>query len=395
MSDATEISSNALANTNEEHTITPISTTKSAPSSNGDTAAEDAPRILGNEIIVNPSNSKSLEKLDELSSVERAIAKMHHVDGGHFDFEDSMVQHAVSKTINKVDNNIASNTDVNVISKEKHPINEGRLEHTDIEAKLDAITSGETALEHEDLIAVLKGLDGNTDEALNNSGTGAMLEGVTIEGEGEYQIMEVIDEDSNATEDNTKLVDGTVSTTDTIIQSLNKKLTPQEERALALEQMEGLKTAQRRRKQDIKPIKQIDSSLDLVTALEADWSEHEEEIAENKKLDGRKKQFANKTKTIATTDAEDKKSSPLITSVVVIPSSTTSVSATAIPTSTSTLHSSSNISVNSNNNVNVDDKIASKSSHIEGVIETKTEEDNQVVSSQSGLAFTFKFAGLK
>ncbi|XP_037818064.1 mucin-5AC [Lucilia sericata] len=409
--------SNALVVISNEYTSTPIGLTKSASSAIND-IQDDAPRIICNELIVNPHKSKSMEKLDELSSLEREIAKMHHVDEAQMDLDEVLLSSSTSAAQGENQTNklqmaatLTSATDASDLSNGKNANNVVRCGENNLEDKLEAMTSGETALEHEDLIAVLKGLDGNGDDTHNNSGTveeeaDSILEkGVTIEGEGEYQIMEVIDDDSNANEDATKTDIGDTTSTSTT-QNINKKtfgstaLTVQEERALALEQIECLKTVQRRRKQDIKPIKQIDPALELVSALEAEWSENDDELSvETTKKDTKTKLPTLKTKVSAASNtsktiADNKANTPLITSVVVIPSTTATVSSTT-PSSTATAAAASttlttpNVSSGTNNNATTTENIKpTKSSPVEGIINTKTEEDTQIVGTQTGFRRT-------
>ncbi|XP_065360125.1 serine-rich adhesin for platelets [Calliphora vicina] len=407
-----EFSSNALVVINNEFTSTPIGLTKSASSTTND--VDITPRILCNELIVDPHKSKSLEKLDELSSLEREIAKMHHVDDPNLDLDDALLS-STSATHGENQIQIATNlkscTGESDLSNGKNASIVVGCQETNLEDKLDAITSGETALEHEDLIAVLKGLDGNADDTHNISGSGDSIieEGVTIEGEGEYQIMEVIDEDSNTTEDTTKPdiavaanTSSSSSTTTPTTQTLNKTktfgstaLTAQEERALALEQMECLKTAHRRRKQDIKPIKQIDPALDLVSTLEADWSENDDElVSETSTTESKPKLSTTNTKvvasaTISKATGENKTNSALITSVVVLPS------VTAIATSTTTSAASTtppmsdvNVSPANKNSSTAEDINTTKSLPVEGAVNTKSEEETQVVPSQTGFRRT-------
>ena len=374
---AGDTSNNALVVISSEQTNTPIGLSKSAVSAVG-----DKPRIICNELIVNPHKSKSMEKLDELSSLELEIAKMHHADDTNMETLLSSPSSHVEPSSASV--KISSGIEESDLSNGQHTSNILRCTESNLEVKLDVITSGETALEHEDLIAVLKGLDGTGDETLNNEASEVSIleEGVTIEGEGEYQIMEVVDEDSNTATDEVPKHDDNVAT-----QTLNKtktfgstSLTAQEERALALEQMEGLKNKQRRRKQEINPIKQVDPALDLISSLEADWSENDEDAVIEKMKCEPKTTLQYKTiKSTASSSLSNidiKSKSPLITSVVVIPSSVTS-----------TTTASAKTNVLANNDIVSSTEEKQMSSPHDGIIETKTEEDTQVVQSQSGMYF--------
>lgn len=385
---AGDTSINALVVLSTEQSNTPIGLPKSTS-----IAVGDKPRIICNELIVNPNKSKSMEKLDELSSLELEIAKMHHVDDANIEtLLSSSTSHIKSDSGNV---KLISDTLESDLSNGEHKNNILRCQESNLEVKLDVITSGETALEHEDLIAVLKGLDCTGDELHNNetSEVSILEQGVTIEGEGEYQIMEVIDEDSNSIVEDVKKHDDTVAT-----QTLNKtktfgstSLTAQEERALALEQMEGLKNAgkhQRRRKQEINPIKQVDPALDLISSLQADWSENDEDaVIEKMKCEPKTTLHYKSKKTLESASSQSsddtKTKSPLVTSVVVIPSTGQSTSST---TTTNSPIAITNVPANSDIVSSTEEKTSSPH---DGIIVTKTEEDTQVVQSQSGMYLVF------
>uniref|UniRef100_A0A1A9WC99 Uncharacterized protein n=1 Tax=Glossina brevipalpis TaxID=37001 RepID=A0A1A9WC99_9MUSC len=301
-----------------------------------------------NELKKSPDHSVSCEELDELSSLEREIAKMHHAE----EFEVvSCIPTAKKESKGEIKEETPNGNDV--VSQEKQietikddtkiedALEKPKSEH--VENSINVLTSNVTTLEHDDLIAVLKGLDSAADgpdsKLIDNIKTeqigseGDAMGGVTIEGEGEYQIIEVIDDDSNAIEED--LVVGQPETSPAPRPpNITKKLpqtavlTSETERALALEQIALLKADRsRRRKQDIKPIQQQpEINVDLVSALGAEWSD--EELNDSHAA----MSTANQQKML-----EEKKSMPQITSVVVIspPIQSSTLPASTTVTSTS------------------------------------------------------------
>lgn len=395
MSDSTgDKTNNALVVINNEHTSTTIGIT----TTNDLKDPDNAPRILCNELLVKPQNAASLEKLDELCSLEREIAKMHHVED-ETNIEDNVLMSPTTTTKVEINNDPVQSTTAgnnncsNGANAKNSDDSSLKAFELKLEDKLDAITSGETSLEHEDLIAVLKGLDGTAtkdegeEDAHNNSGDPVLEEGVTIEGEGEYQIMEVIDDDSNAAEE------VKVDTGDKLLNKMktfgSTTLTQQQERALALEQIEVLKTAKiRRRKQDIKPIKQIDTTLDLVSALEAEWSENDDDTANatDKPSTSEVKNKSSLTasslpiKTSSTSVGDNKNKSAIITSVVVLPTHVPTTAASSSTNSTSPANTNAIKGISAS-----EDKISTKPSSsppVDGIIETKQSE--QTITTQTG-----------
>ncbi|XP_067646967.1 uncharacterized protein HIPP1 [Eurosta solidaginis] len=264
-------------------------------------------KIISNELLVGVHSGA--EKIDELTSLEREIAKMHHVgpssnldylEGGNYDTGDSGLNNQ---------NLVAGDRDAD--SKSDYP-NMNELEITDSAENVEFMKgdredetnvikeeNGSTALEHEDLIAVLKGIDDHSIPNIKGEKDGEqknrppsvteseLAEGVTIEGEGQFQIMDVVYdelEDEPASRNESHEASGTKPSTCNavphVISSGITHLTNEEIRAMAMEQMAGLKSIvvdrQRKRKQDIKPL-QVDDSADLVTSLGADWSEDDAE----------------------------------------------------------------------------------------------------------------------
>uniref|UniRef100_A0ABK9NGN0 Uncharacterized protein n=1 Tax=Glossina morsitans morsitans TaxID=37546 RepID=A0ABK9NGN0_GLOMM len=307
-----------------------------------------------NELRKSPEPSVSCEELDELSSLEREIAKMHHAE----EFEVASCLSTTKKESKDEIKEEASNGD-NVVSQERQietakddtktveALEKPKTEH--LENSINVLTSNVTTLEHDDLIAVLKGLDSTADgpdsKLVDNIKTeqtdaeGDAMGGVTIEGEGEYQIIEVIDEDSNAVEEDIGVVGQPETSPAPRPPNITKKLpqtavlTSETERALALEQIALLKADRsRRRKQDIKPIQQQpEINVDLVSALGAEWSD--EELNDSHAVTS----GTNQVKVM-----EEKKSMPQITSVVVISppiQTNTLLTSTTVPNASNSLDS--------------------------------------------------------
>lgn len=333
--------------------------------------SSDTPRIIGNELLVKPQAVPALDHLDELSSLELEIAKMHHVEEALENIDSLAVATSISSCFHGNKKGSINMGAPNVMNVEyggeeskmgmKHEVNR------------NPIASGETSLEHEDLIAVLKGLD----DAHNSSGDAELMEGVTIEGEGEYQIMEVIDDDSTAPDENI-----TSAVLNEAISSPTKSfraalLTNEEERALALEQMEGLSTKSRRRKQEIKPIKHSDSVMDLVSALEAEWTDTDEEVKDSLKDNSSADTTVAETETTATTKKQEIKS-PLVTSVVVIPSPNRN---TVVAVSSEETKTNSTLTTTSTSEPK---ELGTTKKSIDGIIETKTEENSHFMTTATG-----------
>ncbi|XP_075163237.1 HP1 and insulator partner protein 1 [Haematobia irritans] len=340
----------------------------------------DAPRIIGNQLLVKPQAKNTPEHTDDLFSLEREIAKMHNVD------ENMESGHAsdLASVNASGEKNIDNKMDTTSVIVEKTPVENVKeirdAPGTVFEVKNDCAMK-EAALEHEDLIAVLKGLD----DGHNNEGNDAELdlEGVTIEGEGEYQIMEVVDDDYSTPEPDSSTSLQNVKSSGSKQNFGTTLLTTEEERAMALEQIECLKNKNkpRRRKQDIKPIHQADPVMDLVSSLEADWTDNDDDG--NKETVGT---AASNTPNPNKGDSpvpiqliESKASAPQITSVVVIPP--TPKNGSGFIKSTSTDKHNSTIKEDGNSDEN-------KTSPIDGITITKTDESSTMLSSPTGFRRT-------
>ncbi|XP_036342361.1 chromodomain Y-like protein [Rhagoletis pomonella] len=270
-------------------------------------------KIISNELLLVGVCSR-VENMDELTSLEREIAEMHHVDP--------------PKTMEYLggDNLNSSNSDASnqAFCSEKASLLKSKLSGTQILDNInpeeatnfpqsDTVNEGSilpeenecTALEHEDLIAVLKGIDEHTNiinvkvekdddhdqqyirpPSITES---ELAEGVTIEGEGQFQIMEVVydelDEHETISKETEDARNIQASSSQRVVNngaSAISHLTSEEIRAMAMEQIAGLNARggdrQRKRKQDIKPLK-VEESSDLVSSLGADWSDDDNELA--------------------------------------------------------------------------------------------------------------------
>ncbi|XP_030385417.1 uncharacterized protein LOC115632418 [Scaptodrosophila lebanonensis] len=231
----------------------------------------------------NDESTVKLDKLDELSSLEQEIAKMHNIS-----IESSVAEQSeeglqecgksVPVRSSSGAENGGSGTDTKTANNEPAatrtvPTESGNgLQHVQGEGAA-------SALEEVDLIALLKGTDtGHDQEEKKLELALAELDnvGVTIEGEGQYEIME-IDDGDNSLEAQAPHVDATKKTTSSPIMHSNKpqnkpKLSPEQARAVALEQMADLKSqAQARRKESNVTAK----PQDIISTLNDDWSEYD------------------------------------------------------------------------------------------------------------------------
>ncbi|XP_073843005.1 HP1 and insulator partner protein 1 isoform X2 [Musca autumnalis] len=331
---------------------------------------DNTPRIIGNELLVKqPNKAVDDHHGDDLFSLEREIAKIHNVDESTENLHVNVITTSNSPCVSA--ENIGDTIAIasNSLNNDENDTNEANYE-----VKVDTITLGETALEHEDLIAVLKGLDDG-----GHNSDGEIIEGVTIEGEGEYQIMEVIDDDTTEVE---------ISTAISPIKTGNLSktygpavVTTEEERALALEQMANIAKGRqkpRRRKQDIKPMQQADPVLDLVSSLEADWTDNDDDGSRENSTTPN----SNKKETpVPVQIIETKSNVPQITSVVVLPASSSSDNKQSPDTLLSKSSSADKRPATSKENEPIED--ANTSSPVEGLVVTKTNEEQQLLSSHT------------
>lgn len=240
------------------------------------------------KILCDDGEAKA-DKLDELSSLEQEIAKMHNIqhniESGQDEEEEVKTAEVNVEAAIKSENGSGSNQDGQlkddiVKSKRCTPVNKTLVKEEPEPA---------TTLEEVDLIALLKGTDQEqeqeqTDEPQKNSIELALAEldnvGVTIEGEGQYEIMEIDDED-NISGPSPELLSTAKSSASALKIgskfSVGKtKLSPEQARAVALEQMADLKANKARRKELANnKQKEQQKSQDIISSLNDDWNEYD------------------------------------------------------------------------------------------------------------------------
>ncbi|KAI8040824.1 uncharacterized protein LOC128258060 [Drosophila gunungcola] len=231
--------------------------------------------------LANLNGSDEGAGLDELSSLEQEIAKLHHI----------RPPDAASEAADSVPpSGGADNGGL-----------ETRLAGEDLTSGSPLVEDGndstgngqvsESPLEEVDLIALLKGTDtsheqtsGDEKSALEKALSeldgveGDVDVGVTIEGEGQFEIMEIDDDegDSSARKPSPKVPvhkpskPSPSTTSKTTIPK--QRLSPEQARAVALEQMAGLKNKSRRKEPPpvLKPV-------DIVSSLNDDWDDYDSE----------------------------------------------------------------------------------------------------------------------
>ncbi|XP_055911338.1 proteoglycan 4 [Eupeodes corollae] len=243
--------------------------------------------LIGNVVMEDENPNESL--MDELTSIERDLAIMHEIDDDEEQpnvLQSGIVEEALAMGVASSSNDgpsekkdsAATAEDIIEISSEK--VGSERRNGTSVNSETtsdapDSTTGSaapaiskpeETALMHDDLLAVLKGTDTEDD----------VEKGVTIEGEGEFQIVDIIDSEMEFAE------------ADPLGKETTKvePLTKEQVHKVALEQFQSLSRVpgsrnrenNRRRKQDIKSITQ---PADLVTSLVSDWSDGDEANADD------------------------------------------------------------------------------------------------------------------
>ncbi|EDV95809.1 uncharacterized protein LOC6558739 [Drosophila grimshawi] len=236
-----------------------------------------------------------VDKLDELSSLEQEIAKMHNI--GHttesgLDDDDADGDEEKQKQ----ETSAADQENSATASKSENGNGSGNnaFQHIDELAKTKRCTpvikevkeKPETtaALEDVDLIALLKGTDQDQHESKPALGKAsielALAEldnvGVTIEGEGQYEIME-IDDGENASGPSpiaAAAASSPTTSTNTGSKLGKQKLSPEQARAVALKQMADLK-AQKARRTTSNVKQQQSQPLDIISSLNDDWNEYD------------------------------------------------------------------------------------------------------------------------
>ncbi|KAM8710833.1 hypothetical protein ACLKA7_017460 [Drosophila subpalustris] len=238
---------------------------------------EEMKTLTGNS---DDADKSTMDKLDELSSLEQEIAKMHSIQ--HCAESDTVENKAQAKDAggSKSENGNGNNDEQIMDERPKRctPDNKQQLKEP---------TEAVATLEEVDLIALLKGTDQEQEQP--KSAAAAAVEskssielalaeldnvGVTIEGEGQYEIME-IDDGDNASGPSPVMQSNLAGSTKTG----KTKLSPEQARAVALEQMADLKTQTARRKEAAarqqQQQQQQQQPLDIISTLNNDWNEYD------------------------------------------------------------------------------------------------------------------------
>lgn len=238
------------------------------------------------------TDDSKLDKLDELSSLEQEIAKMHNTqhtaeESDHLESEMAgQVKDTASGGGGSAANGSGGHKDSQIMDELAQAT---RCTPNDAVDSNKDKTKSVTTLEEVDLIALLKGTDQPEQPEENPSNSApssielalAKLDnvGVTIEGEGQYEIMEIDDGDNGS-------VASPVPATQTSTKPSTKysspqakpKLSPEQARAVALEQMADLKSHTARRKEAAAAIvsrQQLQKPLDIISSLNDDWNEYD------------------------------------------------------------------------------------------------------------------------
>ncbi|XP_034482116.1 AF4/FMR2 family member lilli [Drosophila innubila] len=223
-----------------------------------------------------------MDKLDELSSLEQEIAKMHNIQSEQVELK-TPTNEAGGNNNNENGNGKNDAQSMDELPKRCTPDNK-------LHAKEE--TEAVATLEEVDLIALLKGTDQEQEQEQQqkkqqelesepkSSIEMALAEldnvGVTIEGEGQYEIMEIDDED-NASAASPVLQTAASSKVGSKSQG-KLKLSPEQARAVALKQMADLKGETARRKEAAarqQQQQQQQQPMDIISTLNDDWNEYD------------------------------------------------------------------------------------------------------------------------
>lgn len=247
--------------------------------------------------LIDHADNLKLDKLDELSSLEQEIAKMHNIQ------HSSESDHSESEMAGQVKDPASGGNAANGSGHNDSRIMDELAQVTRctpdaVDNNVDDTKSAAT-LEEVDLIALLKGTDQDQQESPINSAQPvvehnssielalAKLDnvGVTIEGEGQYEIME-IDDGDNASGPSPVLQTANQPATNPVTKygstQGKQKLSPEQARAVALEQMADLKSHTARRKMAAAAAnstnrQQPPKPLDIISSLNDDWNEYDSE----------------------------------------------------------------------------------------------------------------------
>ncbi|KAH8239934.1 hypothetical protein KR032_009570 [Drosophila birchii] len=251
-------------------------------------AAKSAGDNLEDELAELNGKNEDGPVLDELSSLEQEIAKLHNI-------------RPVDPAAAAADAASAGSggTDGNDGLDARAGGDELTSGSPQLEDAHDLSGNGQASaspLEEVDLIALLKGTDTSHEQApdtekcalektLSKLDSVEVDVGVTIEGEGQYEIMEIDDDESNGGESTANKASPKSPMTKSSKSPkpapsgafVKPKLSAEEIRAVALEQMADLKNAKSRRKEKPeKPVSVVLKPKDIVSSLNEDWDDYED-----------------------------------------------------------------------------------------------------------------------
>ncbi|XP_001353226.3 uncharacterized protein HIPP1 isoform X1 [Drosophila pseudoobscura] len=212
--------------------------------------------------------------LDEMSSLELEIAEMHNIHPSDQALENA-VESASASSGGENGSPVAGGVD--------EPAQTTGDGTTLPDKRQDKAREGETseqALEEVDLIALLKGTDTQEEKSAMEK-TLSELDNVDVEvtivGEGQYPTLEVDDEEhsvpattgakTSKTSLSTKLLSKASSSSCPLYKP---KLSPEQARAVALEQIADLKAHKSRRRE---PVASVVKPKDIVSTLNDDWTD--------------------------------------------------------------------------------------------------------------------------
>ncbi|XP_034658941.1 uncharacterized protein LOC117895416 [Drosophila subobscura] len=213
--------------------------------------------------------------LDEMSSLELEIAEMHNTHPAEQALENVI---EIASTSSGAENG----SPVVVCADEAAPLG-GEATAAQLD-KPSQVETSEPALEEEDLIALLKGTDANEEKSAMEK-TLSELDNVDVEvtivGEGQYPTLEVDDDEDNVpaaaaaksvkSTVSSKLLSKTSSASPS--PSYKTKLSPEQARAVALEQIADLKAQKSRRKEPVAVPVAVVKPKDIVSTLNDDWTD--------------------------------------------------------------------------------------------------------------------------
>lgn len=249
-----------------------------AEAKNGETSLEDELAALNGKDAPEDDGPG----IDELTSLEQEIAKMHSIRPA-----------ATSKKGDACSvGGAAENGGTGDADEISHLASKSTL-HDKGQDSSGSGQAGESPLEEVDLIALLKGTDTSHENEKDRedekpSGLEKTLSkldnvdvGVTIEGEGQYEIMEIDDDDSIAGSSSSPKPSASAkphSSVRSVSSSSSKpKLSPEQARAVALEQIAGLSSQKTRPRKEQPPatISPVMKAKDIVSSLNDDWDDYD------------------------------------------------------------------------------------------------------------------------